>query len=206
VSGQLPAPSCGLKVKRKTSRLGAPVAQRLWCKQNPEFVEHARMRRIRILSRGILGDFAETVYANRNRVFRLWLISPWIGADDEGLDGLCLLIEALRGRKCDVIVVTREPKDAWHLKGVELIEKQINSTIFYCASLHSKLYIAECNGFRCAVLGSPNLTPRANTVNREIAVEFKTTTTTDDFEVALVINELTQYASSLRDEPDVMLK
>lgn len=164
------------------------------------------MRRMRILTRCILGDFAKTVYANQNRVFRLWIISPWIAADEEGLDGLCLLIEALRGRTCDVIVVTRKPKDLWHQKGLEVIERGMNPTIFFCPSLHSKLYIAECNGFRCAVLGSPNLTPRANAINREIAVEFKTTNTADYYEVALVINELTQYASSLRDEPDVTLK
>jgi phosphatidylserine/phosphatidylglycerophosphate/cardiolipin synthase-like enzyme len=164
------------------------------------------MRRIRILTRGILGEFAKTVYANQMRVFRLWLISPWIGADEEGLSGLRMLIAAMHGRKCDVIVVTREPQDTWHSKGIELIEREMSATVYYCASLHSKLYIAECNGFRCAVLGSPNLTPRGNRVNREIAVEFKTTTLSDDFEVALVINELTQYASSLRDEPDVTLK
>lgn len=164
------------------------------------------MRRIRLLTREILSEFAKTVYANQHRIFRLWLVSPWIGADEGGLDPLYLLAESLRERKCDVILITREPKETWHLRGIEVIEQRTQSTVFYCGSLHSKLYIAECNGFRCAVLGSPNLTPRANKINREIAVEFKTTTTTDDYEVAVVINELTRYASSLRDEPDVTLK
>ncbi|PYS21333.1 MAG: hypothetical protein DMF72_17760 [Acidobacteria bacterium] len=146
------------------------------------------------------------VYTNQGRLYRLWLITPWIGTAEGEVDPLCLLIDALRNKNCDVVVITRPPKEIWHLRGEELLEKELNAVIFHCPSLHTKLYIAECNGFRGAVLGSPNLTPRANTVNREIAVEFRSTATSDDHEIAVLINDLINYASSLRGERDVTLK
>lgn len=164
------------------------------------------MRNLRLLKRAILMSFAKMVYANQNRVYRLWLVTPWIGTGDEGSDSLCVLIEALRRQRCDVVVITRPPREVWHLKGEQLLEKELNAIVYHCPSLHTKLYIAECNGFRGAVLGSPNLTPRANEFNREIAVEFRTTTTSGDHEIAIIINELIDYASSLREERDVTLK
>lgn len=164
------------------------------------------VRHLRLLTRSILTDFARMVYANKGRVFRLWLVSPWIGSREDGIDPLCILIEALRRRSCDVIVVTRPPKEVWHLQGEELLEKQLDAVVYHCASLHTKLYIAECNGFRGAILGSPNLTPRANSMNREVAVEFRTTTTNTDHEIGMIVNELIEYASALRGERDVTLK
>lgn len=164
------------------------------------------MRNLRLLKRAILMSFAKMVYVNQNRVYRLWLVTPWIGTADEGADSLCLLIEALRRQRCDVVVITRPPKELWHLRGEQLLEKELKAVVYHCPSLHTKLYIAECNGFRGAVLGSPNLTPRANAVNREIAVEFRTTTTSGDYEIGIIINELIDYASSLRGERDVTLK
>jgi hypothetical protein len=164
------------------------------------------MRRLRLLTQSILTNFAEMVYANQSRVHRLWLVSPWISTIEEGIDPLCVLIEALRKQSCAVVVITRPPKEAWHLRGEELLEKELRAMIHHCPSLHTKLYIAECDGFRCAVLGSPNLTPRANVTNREIAVEFRSTTMSNDDETAIFINELIHYASSLRGQRDVMLK
>lgn len=164
------------------------------------------MRRLRLLTQSILTSFAKTVYANQSRVYRLWLVSPWISTLEEGVDPLCVLIDALRKQTCDVIVITRPPREGWHLRGEELLEKELKAIVYHCPSLHTKLYIAECNGFHCAVLGSPNLTPRANTINRELAVEFRTTTMSSDDETAIFIDELIHYASSLREQSDVTLK
>jgi phosphatidylserine/phosphatidylglycerophosphate/cardiolipin synthase-like enzyme len=164
------------------------------------------MRNLRLLKHAILMTFAKMVYYNQNRVYRLWLVTPWISTVDEGADSISLLIEALRRQRCDVVVITRPPKEVWHLKGEQLLEKELNAVVYHCPSLHTKLYIAECNGFRGAVLGSPNLTLRANELNREIAVEFRTTTTGSDNEIGIMINQLIDYASSLREERDVTLK
>src|SRR6185503_14423758 len=114
------------------------------------------MRRLRLLTQSILTSFAGMVYANQHRLYRLWLVTPWIGTIEEGIDPICVLIDALRRKACDVVVITRPPKEVWHLRGEELLEKELNAVIYHCASLHTKLYIAECNGFRGAVLGSPN--------------------------------------------------
>ena len=151
-------------------------------------------------------SFAKMVYANQSRVYRLWLVTPWISTVEDGSDSLGLLIEALRRQRCDVVVITRPPKEVWHLRGEQLLEKELKAVVYHCPSLHTKLYIAECNGFRGAVLGSPNLTQRANTVNREIAVEFRSTSTSSDHEISILISELIEYASSLRGERDVTLK
>jgi len=51
-----------------------------------------------------------------------------------------------------------------------------------------------------------NLTSRAEKANREIAIEFRTTATADDVDIATVINDLTEYVSSLRGEDGVYLK
>lgn len=164
------------------------------------------MRHLQLLTRGILSSFCNMVYAYQDRVYRLWIIAPWIGADEEGLDPLYLLINALRRKRCSVVVITRPPKEPWHVRGETLLENELNAIVYHCPSLHTKLYIMECNGFRGAILGSPNLTGRANIVNREIAVEFRTTTTSSDHEIAILINELIDYASSLPGERDVTLK
>ncbi len=146
------------------------------------------------------------VYHNRGRIKRIWLIAPWIGGSDPGRDPLYILVDALRNASCTVILITRPPKEVWHEKAVVLLEKYLPTTVYFCASLHTKLYLLECDGFRAAVLGSPNLTPRADRVNREIAVEFRSTRASDDDEVSAIINELAEYASALRGEDDVLLR
>jgi hypothetical protein len=164
------------------------------------------MRRLKLLTNAILKTFADMVYNNQRRVHRVWIVSPWIGGDGLRRDPLYLLIEAVRRTSCDVILITRPPKDVWHQDAINLLEKYAGATVYYCPALHTKLYLLECNGFRGAVLGSPNLTSRAEKANREIAVEFRTTVTADDDDVATVINELTEYVSSLRGEDGVYLK
>jgi phosphatidylserine/phosphatidylglycerophosphate/cardiolipin synthase-like enzyme len=157
-------------------------------------------RRLRILTRSILGEFARVVHVNGDRIYRLWLISPWICGQGERADPVYPLIESLRKRPCDVFVITRPPTALWHDEAVRLLKSHAQATVYYCDDLHTKLYIAECNGFRGAVLGSPNLTSRANARNRELAIELRTTVSTDDDDVASLINDLTRYASSLRAE------
>ena len=53
------------------------------------------MRQIRLLTRAILDKFATMVYANRERIYRVWIVSPWIGAEDAGVDPF--LVPADRG-------------------------------------------------------------------------------------------------------------
>ena len=60
---------------------------------------------VRILKTSILDDFARAVHANAYRIFRMWLVSPWICGEGEKTDALYLLVESVRRRpKCDVIV------------------------------------------------------------------------------------------------------
>lgn len=162
------------------------------------------MKRIRLVSRAILGAFADMVYANRLRLHRLWLVAPWIGDDASG-GALAVLLEALRERQASVIVVTRPPAQPWHAQAVEALRADGRATVYTSPNLHTKLYIAECNGFRGAMLGSANLTSPGDRKNLELAVEFRSTMESPTDEVAALLSELSRYASDLRQDDDVAL-
>jgi hypothetical protein len=163
----------------------------------------AGMMGIQLITEAVLGSFAELVYHNQRRAYRLWLITPWLTCDDTNDDALGLIHEALKDTQCSIIVITRPPNDVRHQYAIDLLRK-LKTTVYLCPNLHTKLYILECDGFRAAILGSPNLTARANRFNREIAVEFKTVVDSDS-DVATIVSQLTEYASALRGEDDVQL-
>ena len=163
------------------------------------------MLSVRILTDRVLKAFAELVHAYSNRVFRIWVITPWLSSEDDDEDALLQLLDSIRrSRGCSLIVVTRPPASDQHLAAIVALRRHASTTIYLCASLHTKLYIAECDGFRAAVLGSPNFTTRGDRVNRELAVEFRTTA--EDARVdptAALVSELIQYASAILNEDDV---
>jgi hypothetical protein len=163
------------------------------------------MKRARLITQRILWTFATLVDANRSCAYRLWLVSPWIGGDDDANDALSLLLDVARVRPCSLVLITRPPDHVWHQRALERVARSGVAAIYIARDLHTKLYIAECDGFRAAILGSPNLTPRGDRHNVEIAVEFRTTQDTVGDDVAAIITELTEYASSLRGEPTVTL-
>jgi hypothetical protein len=161
--------------------------------------------RISIVASGALTTFATAVYANRSRLRRIWLVSPWIGGKTTGADPISHLVEALRGSDCLVSVVTRKPTSDWHFEAVRIMWQNFRPTLYYCPTLHTKLYLAECDGFRCAVFGSPNLTGRADSENKELAIQFRTTVQSAEDEVAAIISSLAEYARDLAGEDDVKL-
>jgi phosphatidylserine/phosphatidylglycerophosphate/cardiolipin synthase-like enzyme len=162
------------------------------------------MKRVRLIRNSILRAFAESVYYNQDRLYRLWIVSPWIGLDEGRGDAVLHLIESLRGKRCELTLFTRPPAEAWHRRAIELLRKNLNPIIYQSPTLHTKLYVLECNGFRSAILGSPNLTPRANRINQEIAVEFRSTNDDPTDNISAVLLELIEYASSLREVCDLL--
>lgn len=132
-------------------------------------------------------------------------MSPWIGGKTSGSDPIAHLVEALRRSDCLVNVVTRKPVTDWHYEAVRIMWENFRPTLYYCPTLHSKLYLAECDGFRCAVFGSPNLTGRADNENRELAIEFRTTVESREDDVAAIITRLAEYARDLAAEDDAEL-
>jgi len=156
------------------------------------------VNRIRLLTESILANFANAVFVHRDIIYRLWIVAPWVGYEQARTDPILQLVDALRGKKKSVTIITRPPAHTWHSEAIRLFQANIKPVVYYCTDLHTKLYIMECNGLRTAMLGSPNLTPRANALNREIAVEFRTTSDSPKDDIAILINDLTQYASELR--------
>ena len=158
---------------------------------------------IKIITDGVLSSFADLVQANQRRLYRLWVIAPWIGSADSGLDPVYRIVEAVRGTTCRLVIVTRPPVTVWHLNAINILRRHSNHEVFGSAALHSKLYIAECNGFRGAIFGSPNLTPAADEQNKELAVEFRSSRSGREDPISAVISELISYASTLRSQDDV---
>lgn len=164
----------------------------------------AGMMGVRLITEAVLSSFAELVYHNQRRAYRLWLITPWLNYDDTKGDAVRMIHEALRDTQCSMTVITRPPRDVYHQQAIDLL-RTLKTTVYLCPNLHTKLYILECDGFRAAVLGSPNLTTRGDRRNREIAVEFKTVLEGGDDGVSTIVSDLTDYASALRGEDDVGL-
>lgn len=61
------------------------------------------------MAKAALTTFAATVYANKSRLRRIWLVSPWIGGSAGKTDPISYLVEALRNSDCNASVVTRKP-------------------------------------------------------------------------------------------------
>ena len=132
---------------------------------------------IEIHTERILSKFADLALANKYRIYRIWLVTPWIGFKEKSRDPLVRLIEAAQNKRPEVVLITRKPREDWHKKGVSFLNSTCSTIPHVLPDLHSKLYVLECDGFRAAFLGSPNFSTQANEVNQEVAVEFRTTMT-----------------------------
>ncbi|MGE0751672.1 MAG: hypothetical protein AB7K64_13930 [Variibacter sp.] len=157
----------------------------------------------KILTDNVLTSFADVVAANKRRLYRLWLIAPWIGSSGAGLDPVLRITDALRDTHCRLVVITRRPVFVWHDRAISILCRHPHREVFECGTLHTKLYLLECDGFRAAIFGSPNLTPAANEDNRELAIEFRTTVQGRSEPTAALVSELIGYAWALRNQDDV---
>jgi phosphatidylserine/phosphatidylglycerophosphate/cardiolipin synthase-like enzyme len=160
---------------------------------------------VAVISEASLSCFSDVAFANRRRIRRAWLISPWIGSSQSRGDPVSYLVEALC-RCHHVWLITRPPIEAWHAAAVGVLRANSKPTVLFNSHLHAKLYILDCDGFQYALLGSPNLTPRANTTNKELAIEFRTSLSSRADKIAGVIHDLIAYAQSLLTDPESLLQ
>jgi len=127
---------------------------------------------------------------------------------DGAVDPLQVMVDAVRTRpKCMVNVITREPKpkNDWHSNALQVLRNNVKPTMFFCKTLHTKLYIVECDAFACAMLGSPNLTAGGNTANIELALEVRGTSLRPQDEVSGMLCDLVNYAHALLADESVTL-
>lgn len=159
------------------------------------------MRRVRVIHKTPIAEFANVVHTYRDAVYRLWIISPWIGQYIDGsVDPLGLLIDALRTNKKYMLnVITRQPKASahWHRDALAVLKTNAKPTLFFCNSLHTKLYIAETDGMIAAMMGSPNMTAGGNTANLELALELRVSSLSREDEVSATVSDLVEYARDL---------
>jgi hypothetical protein len=163
--------------------------------------------RISLITGLALTKFAENAYVNAHRLRNMWVISPWLSRESAAQDPISLLCTAMKKSHCSVKVVTRQPESRWHSEALDRLWSAENTTVFFCSNLHAKLYILECDGYRSAIFGSPNLTARANRSNHELAIHCHTTLQDSTVDiVAALITSLCSYATSLISEDDVLLQ
>src|SRR5689334_21479150 len=163
------------------------------------------MASLRLLFDLIVGHFADEVYTNRSRARELWLVAPWLSLDEAGEDPIGIIVEGLSKTRCHTYIVTRPPKENWHALAIDVLRKNLSTTVLHCTTLHAKVYLLECDGFRYALLGSPNLTGPGNRKNREVAVEFRTTSSLREDDVGRAIEGLSVFVKQLSLERDVMI-
>ena len=158
-----------------------------------------------IISESSLSCLSEVAFANRHRLRRIWLITPWVTEAHGKYDFLSMIIEASIASKANLRVLTRPPRDVWHKKALQVLNANLKPTILYNPQLHAKLYILDCDGFRYALLGSPNLTRRADRDNVELAIEFRSSYQGRVDKISSMIHELIVYANALFADDDARL-
>lgn len=155
---------------------------------------------LEIRTERILSKFAELTLHKKADLYRIWLVSPWITYKKESRDPLVSVINAASTNDPPIVLITRQPKQKEHLAAVRLLESHSSTTTYVLPSLHSKVYLLQCNGFRAAFFGSPNFTVGANKQNQEIAIDLRSTTDDSSERVTALINTLASYVSDLRTE------
>lgn len=159
---------------------------------------------IEIHTEQILTKFANLALVNKYRLYRIWLVTPWIGFREKNRDPLIRLIEAVRSKNPEIILITRKPTTTWHKKAVRFLDNTCSIIPHVLPKLHAKIYVLECHGFKAAFLGSPNFSTTANRVNQEVAVEFRATVTDPEDRVAALIDDLLTYIDRLRTNAGLM--
>jgi hypothetical protein len=163
------------------------------------------MKQIRLIEQNILTEFVDLLLANRQRVYRLWIVSPWLSLGKSQADPLAVLAYTLQEQRFAATIITRPPKEEYHHKCISMLRETKRASIFAIENLHSKLYLMECNGFRAAVIGSVNFTSRGNEHNHEIAIEIKTTEERGRSDESSLLSSLIAYATELKAHPEVKL-
>jgi phosphatidylserine/phosphatidylglycerophosphate/cardiolipin synthase-like enzyme len=144
-----------------------------------------------------LSRLAEEVRLHRDSIYRIWIVSPWLAMTTEGVDPLLSMADSLKRRRVSISIITLRPVHLWHADALRTFRRQAPAIVYLCPDLHAKVYLVFAEGYRYALLGSPNLTGRADRVNREIAVEFRTTSESREDQVGAMISFLTAYAEEL---------
>jgi len=147
-----------------------------------------------------LSRFADLVHICEPRLLRVFLVSPWVvSTESEDFPPLVRLLLSVRKSRARLTVLTRTPGTTAHSNAVTLCERTPRSETLYLDSLHAKLYLLEANGLRAAMIGSPNFTPHGDRVQRELAVEVRSITDSDD--AAALVEDLFLFARELMTDP-----
>lgn len=163
------------------------------------------MKKIRLIERSILSEFMDLLLANRERIYRLWIVSPWLSVGRGSADPLSVLAHTIQEQKFQATIITRPPREDWHHKCVDLLHETRKARVLTIDSLHSKLYLMECNGFRAAILGSVNFTMRGNEQNLELGIEISSTEEHGKSDESVILSGLIAYAEELTSHPDVQI-
>ena len=146
---------------------------------------------LKILTRRVIAAFLERL--TKARGWRtIYIVSPWISPFDiPGVINYAQFLKRVHDEDCTLYVVTRPPKEPWHQVALDGLRDSGCANIVLAEPIHTKLYWAQTDQGRFALLGSANLTQRSLDQN-EIGLLL-----TDHGESAEIISRLKYEAAEL---------
>ncbi len=151
----------------------------------------------------ILTAFAELTLLKHRDIYRIWLVTPWLTYNEDRQDPLVSVVNAAATNDPPITLITRPPDQERHLAAIHLLKSNSSTTTYLLPTLHSKVYVLHCDGFRAVFFGSPNFTVAANTLNQEIAIDLRSTTDDPTDGITALINTLAAYVSDLRTDANL---
>ena len=105
----------------------------------------------------VIEPFLRRLFGEMNPKTVFW-VSPWLTHLNFRTATTKKLLQKLRLRGVNLVVVTREPKaGSGHEEFVRDVKEIPTASIFYMPTLHAKFYVAETKERRYALLGSANM-------------------------------------------------
>ena len=105
----------------------------------------------------VIEPFLRRLFGEMNLKTVFW-VSPWLTHLNFRTATTKKLLQKLRLRGVNLVVVTREPKaGSGHEEFVRDVKEIPTASIFYMPTLHAKFYVAETKERRYALLGSANM-------------------------------------------------
>lgn len=159
---------------------------------------------ISIVTKTPLSRFAHLVQSVRGGLFHVTIVSPWIVKDpDRDFPPLANVLIAVHQSGARARVLTRPPSMEGHEEALRLCSETRGVEVLTLPALHAKLFLFESRYLRVALVGSPNFTPSGNELNRELAIEVRSTQESDI--AADLIRDLRLYSQDLMCDDDAKL-
>ena len=120
-------------------------------------MKNANFLQIRYGTGRVIEPFLMRLFGERNPK-TVYLVSPWLTHLNFRTATTKKLLQKLRARGANLILITRKPEPGSpHEEFVRDVKELPTASIYYMPMLHAKFYIVTTNERRYALLGSANM-------------------------------------------------